>query len=58
MHSRTGPVTFKIYYFFRPQHCLYFLPLPQGQGSFGYTLSAARCTGFLALLSSLFVPVT
>ena len=24
--------------FLRPQHCLYFLPLPHGHGSFGYTL--------------------
>ena len=26
----------------RPQHCLYFLPLPQGQGSLGYTFSSFR----------------
>lgn len=25
-------------YALRPQHCLYFRPLPQGHGSFGYTL--------------------
>ena len=24
-------------YYFLPQHFLYFLPLPQGHGSFGYT---------------------
>ena len=41
-----------------PQQFLYFFPEPHGQGSLGYTLEAARITGFLASESSLFVPVT
>lgn len=43
---------------FRPQHCLYFLPLPHGQGSFGYTFSCALRAGPFCTDSSLFVPVT
>ena len=30
---------------FRPQQFLYFLPLPQGQGSLGYTFAFSRFTG-------------
>ena len=45
-------------YFNLPQHCLYFLPLPHGHGSFGYTLSSVRFFGAFCRLSSLLVPVT
>ena len=42
-----------------PQHCLYFLPLPHGHGSFGYTLCVFTLSSVLsAAVSSLFVPVT
>ena len=42
---------------FRPQQFLYFLPLPQGQGSLGYTFAFSRFTGPFGKESSLFVPV-
>ena len=45
-------------YALRPQHCLYFRPLPQGHGSFGYTLTFARFFGAFVADSSLLVPVT
>ena len=44
--------------YFLPQHCLYFLPLPHGHGSFGYIFFSARTFGPFATLSSLLVPVT
>ena len=46
------------YHLFLPQQFLYFFPLPQGQGSFGYTLAAPLFTGAFGPESSLLVPVT
>src|SRR6266480_4704789 len=45
-----------------PQHCLYFLPLPQGQGSFRPTLGPVRmglafsCAAAASLTTSLALP--
>ena len=55
----SSPIKFLsfISYALRPQQFLYFLPLPHGHGSFGYTF-VSLFTGVFAAESSLLVPVT
>ena len=45
-------------YYLRPQQFLYFSPLPQGQGSLGYTFAFSLLTGPFFTVSSLLVLVT
>src|SRR5207253_648135 len=57
---QNGPTTNPTTHF--PQHCLYFFPLPQGQGSFRPTLGPVRmglafsCAAAASLTTSLALP--